>query len=166
MQFVKETQERTGVAKVGTPALRSFVSSIFGQGGLVTGAAVERSTHHEISGGSIAMSKSVTPAGFSIGGWCGSTRAATLSGTLFVTSAWTNSSTCSKDRHQAVSFHDRISGRTTPRRLGDRGHRPHQGTLLRAGVEIYNFTSNNFSNPCFRSGASPVHFPRFAPRPL
>jgi len=33
MQFVKETQERTGVAKVGTPALRSFVSSIFGKAG-------------------------------------------------------------------------------------------------------------------------------------
>jgi hypothetical protein len=30
MQFIKETQERTGVAKVDTPALRSFVSSIFG----------------------------------------------------------------------------------------------------------------------------------------
>jgi uncharacterized protein (DUF608 family) len=31
MQFIKETQERTGVAKVDTPALRSFVSSIFGK---------------------------------------------------------------------------------------------------------------------------------------
>jgi hypothetical protein len=30
VQFVKETQERTGVTKVDTPALRSFVSSIFG----------------------------------------------------------------------------------------------------------------------------------------
>jgi hypothetical protein len=31
MQFIKETQGRTGVAKVDTPALRSFVSSIFGK---------------------------------------------------------------------------------------------------------------------------------------
>ena len=31
VQFVKETQERTGVAKVDTPALRSFVNSIFGE---------------------------------------------------------------------------------------------------------------------------------------
>jgi len=30
MQFVKETQERTGVTKVDTPALRGFASSIFG----------------------------------------------------------------------------------------------------------------------------------------
>ena len=31
LQFIKETQERTGVTKVDTPALRSFVSSIFGE---------------------------------------------------------------------------------------------------------------------------------------
>jgi hypothetical protein len=30
MQFIKETQERTGNTKVGTPALRSFTCSIFG----------------------------------------------------------------------------------------------------------------------------------------
>ena len=33
MQFIKETQERTGATKVDTPALRSFVSSIFGEAG-------------------------------------------------------------------------------------------------------------------------------------
>jgi len=32
-QFIKETQERTGGTKVDTPALRSFVSSIFGKAG-------------------------------------------------------------------------------------------------------------------------------------
>jgi hypothetical protein len=31
MQFIKETQEQTGATKVDTPALRAFVSSIFGQ---------------------------------------------------------------------------------------------------------------------------------------
>ena len=39
MQFVKETQERTGATKVDTPALRSFVSSIFGKARLSSGRA-------------------------------------------------------------------------------------------------------------------------------
>jgi hypothetical protein len=31
MQFIKETQERTGATKVATPALRSFVATMFGK---------------------------------------------------------------------------------------------------------------------------------------
>lgn len=108
------------------------------------------------------MSRTVTPDGFSIGGWCGinpggdpfgdAVRNVTMD--QFLDVLGTTDIT-------RVSFHDRdlwpddappemvaeVIGRTKER-------------CSSAGVEVFNFTSNNFSNPCFRSGAFSSPFPQ------
>jgi len=108
------------------------------------------------------MSRTVIPAGFSIGGWCGINPGGDPFGDAvrnigmdaFLDVLGTTAI-------KRVSFHDRdlwpddaapglvtdVIGRTKER-------------CSAAGVEIYNFTSNNFSNPCFRSGAFSSPFPQ------
>jgi xylose isomerase len=108
------------------------------------------------------MSRSVTPAGFSIGGWCGinpggdpfgeAVRNIDLSQFLDVLST---------TEIKRVSFHDRdLWPDDAPAGMVTDAIGKVKEHCARTGLEVYNFTSNNFSNPCFRSGAFSSPFPQ------
>lgn len=108
------------------------------------------------------MGKSVTPAAFSIGGWCGINPGGDPFG-----EAVRNISTdeflnvLGKTAIKRISFHDRDlwPDDAAPGLVTEViGHTKQH--CSKAGLEIYNFTSNNFSNPCFRSGAFSSPFPQ------
>ena len=108
------------------------------------------------------MTRTVTPAGFSIGGWCGinpggdpfgeAVRNIDLSQFLDVLST---------TAIKRVSFHDRdLWPDDAPADMVTEAIGKVKEHCARTGLEVYNFTSNNFSNPCFRSGAFSSPFPQ------
>jgi xylose isomerase len=108
------------------------------------------------------MSKSVTPAGFSIGGWCGINPGGDPFGDAVRNIGMDEFlDVLGKTAIKRVSFHDRDlwPDDAAPGLVTEViGHTKERCSA--AGVEIYNFTSNNFSNPCFRSGAFSSPFPQ------
>jgi xylose isomerase len=108
------------------------------------------------------MRNAVTPAGFSIGGWCGINPGGDPFGDAVRNIGMDEFlGVLGTTAIKRVSFHDRDlwPDDAAPGLVTDViGHTKER--CAAAGVEVYNFTSNNFSNPCFRSGAFSSPFPQ------
>jgi xylose isomerase len=107
------------------------------------------------------MGRIVVPSEFSIGGWCGinsgsdpfgdSVRNIRIEDFLVILSG---------TPIKLVSFHDRdLWPDDAPSSLVTETIGRIKTICDNAGLQVYNFTSNNFSNPCFRSGAFSSPFP-------
>ena len=108
------------------------------------------------------MGKSVTPASFSIGGWCGINPGGDPFGDAVRNIGMDEFlGVLGTTAIKRVSFHDRDlwPDDAAPALVTEVIGRTKQHCSA-AGVEVYNFTSNNFSNPCFRSGAFSSPFPQ------